>query len=265
MKSLSFDSMVDFYDETRVFDRDCFDSALDFLVDKFTPERFGSIFYPGIGTGRIAIPLAERGYRVAGVDISTKMLALLKKRLMQSRQPLRISFQRADVVALPFRDAAFDIAICVHLFYFIPNWPKAVAEILRVVRRDGPVILMHTGTGMELPFLNARYKELCTEQGCLIEEIGVKSTREVTDYVNNLGCDVEWLRDRWQWTSRIRLDSALCYVKSRAYSFTTIASDDIHSRVIKKLESELQHRFGSLTTEVEVPNQINFFVVLRRG
>ena len=263
MKSLSFDGMIELYDETRVFDRRCFDSALDFLVERFPPEVFSNVFEPGIGTGRVAIPLAEKGYRITGIDISEWMLALLKKKLTQSRHTLDISFQKADATKLPFPDATFDMAIAVHLFYFIAKWKKAADEILRVVRDDGPVVLMHTGSGTEIPFLNERYKELCVEQGCLIREIGVKSTREVVDYFRCFGCHAKWIRNRWQWTSRIQLDKALGYMKSRAYSFTTVAADDIHSMAIERLESELQHRFGSLTTEIEISNQVYLVVIMR--
>lgn len=253
MKSLSFDGMVELDDETRVFDKSCFVAALDFLVERFPPQIFGQVFEPGIGTGRIAIPLAERGYRVTGIDISEAMLAFLQRRLTQSRQSLPIFYQRADVTKLPFPDAAFDMAIAVHLFYFVPDWKKAADEILRVVRRDGPVVLMHTGTGAEIPFLNERYKELSAEEGFSIEEIGVKSTSEVVDHFRGLGCYAESVRDRWQWTARVRLDKALGYMKSRAYSFTSTVPDDVHSLIMGRLESKLRHRFGRLTSEVESP------------
>lgn len=264
VKSLSFDSMAGLYDETRVFDRSSFNSAVDFLVERFPPNKFGSIFYPGIGTGRIAIPLAERGYRITGIDISREMLALLKKRLTQARQPLPVSFQKADVTKIPFADETFDIAIAVHLFYFIAEWKQAVGEILRVGKGNGPLILMNTGAGTEIPFLNERYKELCSENGCSIQEIGVKSTREVVDYCESLGFQTEWIRDRWQWDQHIRLDKALDYIRLRAYSFTTFASDDVHSTVLERLEFELLQKFGGLTTEVAIPNQIYFAVILRR-
>jgi ubiquinone/menaquinone biosynthesis C-methylase UbiE len=255
--------MVAFYDETRVFDKGCFESALDFLVEKLPPRMFSKVFESGIGTGRIAIPLAERGYRITGVDISEEMLALLKRRLTQSRRSLQISFQKADATKLPFTDAAFDMAIAVHLFYFIREWKKAADEILRVVKGDGPVVLMHTGMGREIPLLNERYKALCAEQGCSIKQMGVKGTGEVVDYFTDLGCHAEWNRDRWQWTSHIRLDEALSYVKSRTYSFTTLAPDDIHSKAIERLESELRHQFGSLTAKIEILNQVYLVVILR--
>ena len=67
--------MARLYDETRGFHRKCFDYALDFLVDRFPPQVFSNVFEPGIGNGRIAIPLAKRGYKITGVDISEEMLA----------------------------------------------------------------------------------------------------------------------------------------------------------------------------------------------
>lgn len=257
MKSLSFDSIVALYDETRTVDRGCFDAALDFLVGRFPPRHFHSILEPGVGTGRIAVPLAERGYRVTGVDISRKMLSPLQERFAG------IAVQQADITRLPFADAVFDVAIAVHLFYFIAEWKLAVDEILRVIGSDGAVVLMHTGTGAEAPFLNERYKVLCADCGCPIEPIGVRSTREVVDYLVSLRYQAEEIRGRWRWTARVRLDVALGYMQSRAYSFTTVAPDDVHTAAVERLEAELRDRFGSLDVEVKIPNQI-YLVILQK-
>ena len=265
MKSLSFDGLVKFYDETRVFDADCFTAALSFLVGKFPPQKFSSVLEPGIGTGRIAIPLAQRGYQVVGVDISEEMLAMLKTRLTDLNLSLPISFQEADVTSLPLASATFDAVVTTHLFYFIRNWKEAIAEILRVVRDGGPTILIHTGMGMEIPLLNQRYKELCAEQGCPINSVGIKSTREVVDYCEHIGCRVEQVRNRWQWTAHIRLKDALGYMKARAYSFTTFAPNTVHSVAIERLACELQQQYEDLSTEIEVPNQIYIVVVRQAG
>ena len=262
MKCLSFDGMTQFYDETRTFDGNCFNSALDFLVERFPPEEYSSVFEPGIGTGRIAIPMTERGYRITGIDISRNMLTLLEKRLGRCRHNPPVSLQ-ADMTALPFSDSAFHMVIAVHLFWFIKEWRKAVDEILRVAERDGPAVLMHTGMGAEIPFLNSRYKELCWEHGCKIEPIGVSSTSEVIDYCIDLGCHVEQIRDRWKWISHIRLDRAISYINARAYSFSTFAPDHIHAAAIEKLESECLRTFGDLATTVDVPNQIYLIVILK--
>jgi len=263
-RSLGFGAMAELYDATRTFDRRCFAAALDFLVERFPPSRFGHAFEPGIGTGRIAIPLAERGYRVTGVDISDGMLATLDRRLSGSALASAIAYQHADVRRLPFADATFDLVVVVHLFYFVEEWKRAADEVLRVVRRDGPVILMHTGTGAEIPFLNEQYKELCAQRGCTVESTGVKSTREVVDYYQSLGCHAEWIRDRWRWTARIRLDEALGHLKARAYSFATIAPDSVHLWAVEQLEVEQRSRFGRLAVEVGVENQA-YLALVRRG
>ena len=122
--------MAEAYDDTRVFDLRCFGLALDFLVERFPPPEFTDVFEPGIGNGRIAIPLAARGYRVTGVDISDEILALLEKRLRETRRTENVSYQKADAVNLPFGTGEFDMAVVVHLLYFIRDWRKAADEIL---------------------------------------------------------------------------------------------------------------------------------------
>lgn len=261
MDSLSFDPMVAQYDETRTFHQGCFDAALDYLAERFPPGAFQNVFEPGIGTGRIAVPLAERGYRVTGVDISPEMLAILGERL--KARPMPISFQVADVTELPFPDAAFDMAIAVHLFYFIPNWRKAADEVLRVVRRDGPLVLMHTGMGTEVPALTNRYHELCAERGCDTRMIGVTSTSEVVASLRDIGCGIEEIYDRWTWTTRVRLDKAIGYLASRAYSYTTKAPDDVHRWAIDMLRSEFVQSLGGMTSDLEVPNRIGLVLVTR--
>jgi ubiquinone/menaquinone biosynthesis C-methylase UbiE len=265
MNSLSFDPMVRYYDETRCIDGGCLESVIKYLVKKYPPEDFKNVLEPGVGTGRIAIPLAQHGYDVHGVDISEQMLAVLDQRLKESGSGLRVSFQRADVTDLPFPDGRFDMVVVVHLFYFISEWKKAVGELLRVLRGDGALILMHTGTGMEIPFVNDRYRAFCAEHGFRIDALGVGSTQEVVSYLTELGYTTELVRDRWRWTSHIRLDKAISYVRSRAYSFTTMVPDSLHSEAVCRVESEARKEFGALHTEVLVPNQVYLVNVRKRA
>jgi ubiquinone/menaquinone biosynthesis C-methylase UbiE len=263
MESLSFDSMAAQYDETRIFDERCFNYALDFFYRRFPPFRYGNMFYPGIGTGRIAVPLAEKGYRITGIDISDKMLALLEEKLRQPEKALPVVFQKADVLNLPFSKKAFDIAVAGYFFYFIPQWQKAVRETLRVVRDSGALVIVHTGMGTEVPVINERYREICSARGYDIPAVGVKSNREVVAYCEGLGYRSDWVRDRWQWTTRIKLEKALEYVKSRAYSFTASTPPEVHTAAIEGLTFEMQSRFGSLAAEVQVPNQVYFAIIYK--
>ena len=74
MESLNFDRMIKYYDETRIFNQKCFNEAINYIVERFPPKVYKKVFEPGIGTGRISIPLAQRGYHIYGIDISTEML-----------------------------------------------------------------------------------------------------------------------------------------------------------------------------------------------
>ena len=51
------------------------DPVVDFLADL---AGDGAALELGIGTGRIALPLAQRGVRVHGIDLSTAMVARLR-------------------------------------------------------------------------------------------------------------------------------------------------------------------------------------------
>src|SRR5919197_936397 len=65
------------YDESSagMFDPAVVDPAVDFLADL---AGQGAALEFGIGTGRIALPLARRGIRVHGIDLSEAMVARLR-------------------------------------------------------------------------------------------------------------------------------------------------------------------------------------------
>jgi ubiquinone/menaquinone biosynthesis C-methylase UbiE len=260
-QSLPFDQMARLYDSTRTFHEGCFEAAVDYLVKNFPPSEFETLFEPGIGTGRIAIPLAQRGYRVTGVDISETMLKILAKKLKDLGGDFHVNYEQADVTNLPYNDGYFAIAVAVHLFYFIRDWRRAADEIVRVT--SGPVILMHTGTGGEIPLVNKRYKEICAELGCRIKALGSESTKEVANHYEKQGLRVDHQVAVWKWTSKLNPSNVLSYVKSRAYSFTTYADDRVHVEAVIRLEKELLDQYGTLDREVGVPNAIYLTIVRR--
>jgi SAM-dependent methyltransferase len=103
--------------------------------------RDGLCLEIGIGTGRIALPLAEAGMRIVGVDISLEMLRRLVINAGPSGPPLAV----ADATRLPFADHRFASAIASHVFHLIPNWTSAVDELLRVLRPGGILLASRGG------------------------------------------------------------------------------------------------------------------------
>jgi ubiquinone/menaquinone biosynthesis C-methylase UbiE len=91
----------------------------------------------GCGTGNLtftAHELANVG-AVTGIDLTPGFVEFATSR---NTDP-RINFQQGDARALPFEDNSFDRAFSMLVLQFIPDAPKAVAEMKRVVRPGGSV------------------------------------------------------------------------------------------------------------------------------
>ena len=61
----------------RVFDREVVEPAVNFLADL---AGTGRVLELGIGTGRLALPLARRGLRVDGIELSAAMVEQLRSK-----------------------------------------------------------------------------------------------------------------------------------------------------------------------------------------
>jgi SAM-dependent methyltransferase len=80
----------------------------DFIEKEIGHNKSTKILDIGCGTGRHAIELTKRGYKVVGVDLSESQLKRAREKAAQ--QKLKIDFQKHDARALPF-EGEFDLAI----------------------------------------------------------------------------------------------------------------------------------------------------------
>jgi demethylmenaquinone methyltransferase/2-methoxy-6-polyprenyl-1,4-benzoquinol methylase len=86
------------------------------------------------GTGDIAFGLAERGARVAALDITHRMLQIAAGKRPASA---KVTFVTGDMMALPFPDTAFDLVTTGYGIRNVPSIEPAIAEIRRVLRPGG--------------------------------------------------------------------------------------------------------------------------------
>jgi SAM-dependent methyltransferase len=91
----------------------------------------------GIGTGRMAVPLAARGVRVTGIDVSPAMLA----RLREKRRDIDVML--AEASRPPLREGSFDGALFVHILHLVPDARATIAATLSLVRPGGVVMEGH--------------------------------------------------------------------------------------------------------------------------
>ncbi|MEE7546883.1 class I SAM-dependent methyltransferase, partial [Xanthomonas sp. Kuri4-1] len=111
----------------------------------------------GCGNGAFTETLFERcdPTSVAGVDPSEEQLEYARARpSVQAAQ-----FRRGDAMALPYADAAFDVAVMPLVIFFVPDPGQGVAEMKRVVRPGGCV----TAYAWDMPGGGFPYEPLLAE------------------------------------------------------------------------------------------------------
>jgi demethylmenaquinone methyltransferase/2-methoxy-6-polyprenyl-1,4-benzoquinol methylase len=96
------------------------------------------------GTGDIAFALADRGARVAGLDITLRMIELAQAKARTSvadTPPRRVpQFLVGDMLALPFPAGSFDLVTTGYGLRNVPDLTIAIDEIRRVLKPGGRVL-----------------------------------------------------------------------------------------------------------------------------
>jgi SAM-dependent methyltransferase len=87
------------------------------------------------GAGQTAIPAAQIGTRVTGVDIASNLIAAARKRA--ASKGLDVRFDEGDAEHLPYPDGAFDVVISMIGAMFAPRPEKVAWELARVCRSGG--------------------------------------------------------------------------------------------------------------------------------
>jgi len=82
----------------------------DFIENEIDRDKSVRILDIGCGTGRHAIELAKRGYRVTGVDLSNTLLERAREKAATSG--VSVDFRRQDARELPF-SSEFDLALMI--------------------------------------------------------------------------------------------------------------------------------------------------------
>ena len=104
----------------------------------------GEVLEVGVGTG-LNLPFYPAGIKLTGVDLSPVMLAGARTRAEELGH--EVVLREADAESLPFPDASFDTVVCTLSLCAIPNDRAAIAEMSRVLRPGGRLLLLdHIGS-----------------------------------------------------------------------------------------------------------------------
>ncbi len=100
----------------------------------------------GSGSAFIWTTCPERipaGWDITLSDLSLGMLATAQENLASVQH--EFTYREIDAQDIPFEDETFDIVIANHMLYHVPDRPKALAEIRRVLKDDGVLIAATNG------------------------------------------------------------------------------------------------------------------------
>jgi SAM-dependent methyltransferase len=95
----------------------------------------GAALDAACGTGRHARRLVELGHNVVGVDGSSEMLAVAKRSVPDA------DFCEGDLYSLPLESASVDLVVCALALEHVPDLVRAIAELSRVLRPRGRMVL----------------------------------------------------------------------------------------------------------------------------
>jgi SAM-dependent methyltransferase len=95
----------------------------------------------GCGEGALTLEIARFASEVVGVDRNGALLSRARS-LAARRRAGNAKFRDADVVALPFEDACFDLAVLSQTLHCIEDPARALAEAARVLAPGARVVVL---------------------------------------------------------------------------------------------------------------------------
>src|SRR5574341_202645 len=243
--SQSFDRAANVYDQTRPLPKPTATRGIQAIRDITGPEAL--ILDAGTGTGRISIPLLERGARLIGCDLSMKMLRRLQEKF--SSAPL----VQADAVLLPCPANSLDAVLTVHVMHLVGPWQEALRVFRRVLKPGGAYLNIRTYEpvgksirGQTRDFWHSWIKA----QAIDVRQPGVQNSIEFLQELQRMDAsvtEVEVVRYPHIYTLREELER----YQTRVYSVTWNIPEDIFEASVQEIRAWLVREYGSLDEQVE--------------
>ena len=232
-ESVSFDRAADFYDATRAVPPHVANALTEALLAELEKSGTDRVLEIGVGTGRIARPLAERGIRVTGFDIAPRMVAKLREQLTPQHVEPDISL--GDATALPVRDGSFRAVLGAHVLHLVASLDGAVAEIKRVLGREGIYLSPYQRYAGESPWAAEwnKWNELIAESGYVPRKRQGEAeiNASLSEALGSADLRVYATHEE-RWTAGQQLQQ----IRDRIDSWSWQYPDDVFERTLAKLE-----------------------------
>jgi len=250
--SRSFDQAADIYDQTRPLFDTTIEAGMQSLLD--AAGEGAHILEVGAGTGRISIPLLERGADLVGCDLSGKMLSRQFEKYPAAR------LVQSDAACLPFPSNHFEALIVVHVMHLIGPWKEALREFKRVLKPDGAFLNVSTYEPVGKSIrrrIRVHWRNWLKAQGIDVQHPGAQSDEELQDELHSIGArlkEVEVVSFPHVYTLRIELGR----YEARVYSDTWSVAEALYQASLADLRDWVVQEYGDLDQEIEETNRFVF-------
>jgi SAM-dependent methyltransferase len=252
----AFDRAAEIYDQTRGLPPGVGDKVAAALIDFAQLKPDDPILEVGVGTGRIAIPLARAlgsNHRLSGVDLARKMMAQLVAKLSpETHPPILVE---ADALHLPFPAGLFRAILTVHVWHLLREWQAVLAEIVRVRAPNGCLVV---GWNDHLPEssgerINQKFREIALAHGISVERQGLVNFDDLAAQLPGARRSeivaAEWTIER---APRLALQS----IAERHFSSAWLVPDDLFPALLVDLDAWANKEWPDL--DRAIPEQRRF-------
>jgi 2-polyprenyl-3-methyl-5-hydroxy-6-metoxy-1,4-benzoquinol methylase len=119
------------------------------FLKTWLPPAAATILDIGCGTGSLSIVLAELGHKVTGIDLSPSMISHAQTKA--GFHGFSIEFHVMDASFPELHDRQFDVILCRHLLWALPEPKQALQRWVTFLKPNGRLILIEgfwvTGAG----------------------------------------------------------------------------------------------------------------------
>jgi ubiquinone/menaquinone biosynthesis C-methylase UbiE len=189
-----------------------YEQAFDFIVGEFDSAP-GRVLDAGCGRGFHSMRLAKRGFSVLACDFSQVVLEMARENVHAAGLDDKISFASEDILNLSFDDGSQDCVLCWGVLMHIPDVANAVAELSRVLKSGGTLVVGENNAASLQSLANRLMKKL-------LRRPGPKRTAAGWEYWQERDTGTLVTREadiRWPWPSS-RPTAWSCGSASRASS-----------------------------------------------
>ncbi len=214
----------------------------------------GRVLEIGVGTGRIAKPVAAAGCEVIGFDLSQHMLSEVGVGAVGA-----LHVFRGDMHTIPFPANTFDAVLAVHVLHLSQDWQAVLREAARVLKPGGVFIQGDDWIAPDsiIGQLRDEMRRQALKRMPEMMPPGARANRQ--QVLSELGGGDMHEVIAAEWTTELSPEDRLQTIEAKQDSESWILGEEMFIEVVPELRAYAQATWGDLN----IPQQIQRRFVLK--